>query len=146
MKTFTRLLTLTVLLGLTATSSRATELYLNAFRNPSIGAEIKFRRVSFHAGYYTTIISKNEQGEFEPSGFIRLGETIWPTEYLYASASVLFGLDGKRKDWTGTLFELGGQYQASKTIALRLGVAVIPSKKFGTKVNPTPGVSLRIKL
>lgn len=124
----------------------ATELYINAFRNPSIGMELKFKHVSFHAGYYTTIISKNSEGENVATGFIRIGETAWLTKHVYVSASYLYGLDRERKKKSGSIFESGVQAKLFSQVYFRLGVAVIPSKTFGTKVNPTPGLSFMVKL
>lgn len=125
----------------------AAELYLNFFRNPSIGPEVKFENFSIHTGYYTTILSKNEKGENVSTEFIRTGITLWPSENLYLSASHLFGVTREWKDQHGGIYELGLQALVlSDRLALRLGVAVIPSERFGTKVNPTPGISLRLPL
>lgn len=126
--------------------AEASELYLNFFRNPSIGPELKFGYVSIHTGYYTTIISKNSDGDNVSTEFVRSGVTFWPKDYLYVSASHLLGLTRERKDKNFAMYEAGFQALVwENKVALRLGVAVIPeSEGFETQVNPTPGLSLHI--
>ncbi|WP_205435326.1 MULTISPECIES: hypothetical protein [Flavobacterium] len=48
------------------------EFSLNGFRNPSIGAEYRYKRVSVHAGYYPTNFESGVTTEF-----IRTGLTYW---------------------------------------------------------------------
>lgn len=123
------------------------ELSINLFRNPSIGVEYRIKYVSTHVGYYPTIISKNAQGNNQTTGFFRTGLSIWPSDWMYASVSHLYGIDGSWKNRSELLLELGLQARAFRqTVGFRLGLAVMPSSKFGTKVNPTPGVSIFIPL
>lgn len=130
-----------------SSSANAADLFLNLFRNPSIGPELRVKYASLHTGYYPTNISKDSQGDNVTTEFIRTGLTLWPTNYLYFSASHLYGLTRDRKNKHFVIYEGGVQALVWKDrLALRLGVAVIPSDEFGTKVNPTPGISLRFPL
>ncbi len=125
----------------------AGELYLNFFRNPSIGPEYRVKYFSTHIGYYPTILSPNEDEKKETTGFLRTGITAWPVPWLYASVSHLHGLTGKWRNRNEILLEAGVQgLILDERIALRFGIAVLPSVDHGTKVNPTPGISLRIPL
>ena len=44
------------------------EFSINGFRNPSIGVEYRYYRVSVHAGYYTTAFNKGEYTNFYKAG------------------------------------------------------------------------------
>lgn len=126
--------------------ARGDELYVNLFRNPSIGIEYKVRLLSTHAGYYPTIISKDARGESETTPFVRVGASIWPTSWSYGSVSYLRGLGGKWRGRNEVLYEVGLQGLILRDrVALRLGVAVMPSF-LGTKVNPTPGIGIRFPI
>lgn len=126
---------------------QAGDLFLNFFRNPSIGLEYRIKYISTHTGLYTTIISKDENGNHVSTEFIRTGITIWPTKNIYISASHLYGLTRDWKDKSGNIYEAGVEFLVwDEKVALRLGIGVIPSNEYGTKVNPTPGLSLRIPL
>jgi hypothetical protein len=48
------------------------ELCINAFRNPSVGAEFRIRRMSVHAGYYPTAFKAGEN-----TNFFKAGVTYW---------------------------------------------------------------------
>jgi hypothetical protein len=48
------------------------EISINGFRNPSIGAEYRYRHISVHAGYYPTNFESGITTEF-----IRTGFTYW---------------------------------------------------------------------
>lgn len=123
----------------------AGDLYLNGFRNPSIGPEYRVGNVSLHVGYYTTILSDEDDSGDDAQGFVRSGVTLWHGERWYASLSHLYGLDGPREKKHFAIAEVGVQFIVWSHVALRLGVAVIPAANgFDTKVNPTPGISLRL--
>jgi hypothetical protein len=45
------------------------------------------------------------------------------------------------------LYEVGIQKLVLKNrVAVRLGVAVMPSEEFGTRVNPTPGIGFKMPI
>jgi hypothetical protein len=131
------------------------ELSLNAFRNPSIGLEYRYHRVSVHGGYYPTIISKNEAGVNQTTSFVRLGVSYWfwplPARHHepsspYASLSYVRGLDQEWKGQSGTLSELGFRWVVLRGLNLRLGVALLAGPGRSIKVNPTPGISYSLPL
>lgn len=127
--------------------AHSSELYLNLFRNPSIGPELKYELFSIHSGLYSTIISKNSKEQNVSTEFIRTGISFWPADFAYVSISHLYGLNRDWRDKSGVILEAGGQILVYENrLALRFGVAVIPSSEFGTKVNPTPGLSFRFDL
>lgn len=145
MKQLSQILGLCLILN--TVQAKAADLYLNLFRNPSIGPELKWTNLSIHTGYYTTILSQDEKGKYVSTEFVRTGITLWPTQYLYVSASHLYGVTRDWQNKHGGIYEAGLQALVwSDRVALRFGVAVLPSKEFGTKVNPTPGVSVRFPL
>ncbi len=128
-----------ILLVFGGSQARSNELYLNGFRNPSIGVEWRIKYLSSHTGYYLTNFAPGET-----SKFWRTGLSFWPTDYAYLSVSHLYGIDGALKNKHAVLFEAGGQLILFEHLALRLGVAVLPFSKISAQVNPTPGVSVRI--
>jgi hypothetical protein len=125
------------------------EISVNGFRNPSVGLEYRYRRLSVHAGYYPTIISQNGEGANVTTSFIRTGLTYWflpiysnkkePSSF-YVSASYVRGLDRDWKGHNGLLSEAGFRWMVWKGLNIRLGVAVLTGANHETKVNPTPGV------
>lgn len=48
------------------------EISVNAFRNPSIGAEYRYRQISVYAGYYITALEKNVTNKFVKVGVTAL--------------------------------------------------------------------------
>jgi hypothetical protein len=131
------------------------ELSLNGFRNPSIGMEYRYKRFSVHAGYYPTIISKNEQGKNETTSFIRTGISYWflpvystrhaPSSF-YVSTSYVRGLDQDWKPKNGVLSEVGFKWVVWKGLNLRFGAAMLAGPGQKVKINPTPGISYSIFL
>jgi len=120
------------------------ELSVNAFRNPSIGLEYRYRHLSAHAGYYTTAF---KAGEY--TNFVKTGLTYWflpvdkkdiPSSF-YAGASYLRGLtrDYKNKDAIGV--DAGFRWMIGKGLNVRFGAMAILSKGKDVKINPTPGIS-----
>ena len=76
------------------------EISINGFRCPSIGAEYRYRPVSIHAGYYLTAFSG------ETNNFVKIGLTGWflpigkrenPSSF-FAGVSYLRGLDHDYED------------------------------------------------
>ncbi|MGA0555205.1 hypothetical protein ACO2Q8_01030 [Larkinella sp. VNQ87] len=125
------------------------ELSINAFRNPSIGLEYRFRQLSVHAGYYPTIVSQNRDGVNETTSFFRTGLTLWflpigrkpnPSSF-YTSLSYVRGLDRSYRNDNGLLADAGFRWMVWKGLNLRLGGAVLMSPNHDVKVNPTPGLS-----
>ncbi len=83
----------------------------------------------------------------EASGFWRTGVTLWWEERAYASVSHLRGLDGQRRGKDFAMAEVGLQFEPWNDVLLRIGVAAIPAAHgFKRKVNPTPGLSVRVPL
>ncbi len=143
----------TILLGLllfTATVSFSQsrfsthEISLNGFRNPSIGAEYRYKHLSVHAGYYTTAF---ESGVF--TNFLKTGLTLWflpvgkkenPSSF-YASLSYARGLTRDYKHADAAIGEVGFRWMVWRGLNLRLGVAALVSEGHDLKINPTPGIS-----
>lgn len=120
------------------------EISINGFRNPSIGAEYRYRQISVHAGYYTTAF---EQGEY--TNFYKAGATYWflpvgkkenPSSF-YSSLSYAKGINGDYKDKDASIAEVGFRWMVWKGLNLRLGVAALSAHGESVKVNPTPGIS-----
>lgn len=129
------------------TATAADGWTFNAFRNPSIGLEYRRGALSTHAGYYTTILRDPGDAPGRASGFWRTGVTVWWQERAYASLSHLRGLDGQRRGEDFAIAEVGLQYEVWDGALFRLGVAAIPAAHgFKRKINPTPGLSLRLAL
>lgn len=120
------------------------EISINGFRNPSIGAEYRYRQISVHAGYYTTAF---EQGEY--TNFYKAGATYWflpvgkkenPSSF-YSSLSYAKGINRDYKDKDAAIAEVGCRWMVWKGLNLRLGVAALSAQGESVKVNPTPGIS-----
>jgi hypothetical protein len=120
------------------------EISINAFRNPSIGAEYRYKHLSVHAGYYTTAF---ESGIF--TNFIKTGATFWflpvgtkqnPSSF-YSSLSYARGLTRDYKNKNATIAEVGFRWMAWRGLNLRIGIAALVSNGQSLKINPTPGIS-----
>lgn len=149
-----------VLLGMLVSLSAAAqsrfsthELSVNAFRNPSIGAEYRYKRVSVHAGYYPTILNDNATTDAgatnNTTSFVRAGLTYWflpvgqrrnPSSF-YASASYVRGLDYEYTDRNGVMGEVGFRWMVVSGLNLRIGVAALKAPGRNLQINPTPGIS-----
>lgn len=120
------------------------ELSLNAFRNPSIGLEYRYRYVSVHGGYYPTNFESGITTTFLRSGvtlwFLPVGHRSTPSSF-YASASYLRGLTRDYADQNAALAEAGFRWMVWRGLNLRLGVAALYSPRHDWKINPTPGIS-----
>lgn len=119
------------------------EIGVNAFRNPSIGAEYRFRTVSVHAGYYPTNFESNVTTEFIRAGlsywFLPVGKRENPSSF-YASASYARGLTRDYKDKNAFMPEVGFRWMVYKGLNVRLGIAGLAAEGETFKVNPTPGI------
>ncbi|ABG57517.1 hypothetical protein [Cytophaga hutchinsonii] len=120
------------------------EFSINGFRNPSVGAEYRYKHVSVHAGYYPTAFKSGEN-----TGFIKTGFTTWflsvgkrtnPSSF-YAGASYLRGLDRDYKDKNALGIETGFRWMVWKGLNLRIGVIAVAATGESLKINPTPGIS-----
>lgn len=121
------------------------ELSINAFRNPSIGAEYRRGPASLHAGYYPTAFKAGEN-----TGFVKAGLTLWflpigrrqpiPSSF-YAGASYLRGLSRDYEGKAALGLEAGFRWMVWKGINLRIGGIAVAAKGEGLKINPAPGLS-----
>lgn len=120
------------------------EISINGFRNPSIGAEYRYRQVSVHAGYYTTAF---KTGEY--TGFVKAGVSYWflpsgkkenPSSF-FAGASYLRGLTRDYKNENAIAVEAGYRWMVWKGLNLRIGVIAVAASGKDVKINPTPGIS-----
>lgn len=120
------------------------ELSINAFRNPSIGAEYRYRSVSVHAGYYTTAFESGVYTNFMKSGltywFLPVGKKENPSSF-YTSLSYARGLTRDYAKKNATIGEVGFRWMAWKGLNVRIGVAALAAKGESIKINPTPGIS-----
>lgn len=124
------------------------ELSLNFFRNPSIGAEYRYKSVSVHGGYYITNFESNTTWKF-----LKAGVTVWFLPFgpeqrgsLYTQASFIRGLNRDYENKNGLALDAGVRYFVSKGINVRLGVTGLYAKDKGWEINPTPGISYSIPL
>jgi hypothetical protein len=120
------------------------EFSVNGFRNPSIGAEYRYRQVSFHAGYYLTNFESGVTTKFIRSGFtywfLPVGKAENPSSF-YVSLSYARGLSKDYKDQNAAIAETGFRWMVYKGLNLRLGVAALKGEGKDIKINPTPGIS-----
>jgi len=120
------------------------EISINGFRNPSIGAEYRYKRLSLHAGYYPTNFDAGITTEFFRTGltywFLPVGKKENPSSF-YGSISYAKGTSRDYKDQNAGIAEAGFRWMLYKGINLRLGVAALAAEGKELKINPTPGVS-----
>lgn len=120
------------------------EISINGFRNPSIGAEYRFKLLSVHGGYYPTAFKSGET-----TGFVKTGLTLWflpigkkenPSSF-YAGASYLRGLNRDYDGKNALGAEAGFRWMVWKGLNLRIGAIAVTAKGESLKINPTPGIS-----
>jgi hypothetical protein len=146
MKKITMLFLLFIMTGNAIAQSRFSkhEISINGFRNPSIGAEYRHRRVSMHAGYYPTNFKSGITTEFIKTGltywFLPVGKKDNPSSF-YGSLSYAKGTSREYKDLDAGIAELGFRWMLYKGLNLRIGVAALAAKDQDVKINPTPGIS-----
>lgn len=120
------------------------ELSINGFRNPSIGGEYRYKRISAHAGYYPTNFESGITTEFVRTGltywFLPIGKKDNPSSF-YASLSYARGTSREYKDQNAGIAEAGFRLLLYKGINIRLGVAAMAAQGKDLKINPTPGIS-----
>jgi hypothetical protein len=120
------------------------EISINGFRNPSIGAEYRYRQFSVHAGYYLTNFESGVTTEFIRTGvtfwFLPIGKKQNPSSF-YTSLSYARGLTREYKSKDTIMPEVGFRWMVYKGLNLRLGVTGMAAEGEGFKINPTPGIS-----
>jgi hypothetical protein len=120
------------------------EFSLNGFRNPSIGAEYRYKNLSVHAGYYITALESGITTKFVKGGltawFLPIGKKANPSSF-YAGASYLRGinLDYNKENALG--LEAGFRWMVWKGINLRIGAIALVAEGHDVRINPTPGIS-----
>lgn len=123
-------------------------LSLNGFRNPSIGLEYQYKRVSIHAGYYLTNFESNVTTRFLKAGvtywFLPVGKKNIPSSF-YVGASYLRGLTRDYKDKNALGIETGFRWYVWKGLNLRIGVIALIAEGQNVKINPTPSISYSFK-
>lgn len=119
------------------------ELGINAFRNPSIGLEYRYKFVSVHAGYYVTNFETDITTQFLKIGtalwFLPVGKRENPSSF-YAQFSYLRGLNRDYKDANAGSVDVGFRFMVYKGLNLRLGVIALFSEGKSIKINPTPSI------
>ena len=120
------------------------EISINGFRNPSIGAEYRYRQLSVHAGYYPTNFKSGETTSFIKTGltfwFVPIGQKPNPSSF-YSSLSYARGMNRDYEHKNSVIGEVGFRWMVYKGINLRLGVSALAASGESLKINPTPGVS-----
>lgn len=122
---------------------------INAFRNPSIGLEYQYKKISVHAGYYITNFESGVTTKFLKTGLsywflpvnISLDRDESNPSSFYTSASYARGLNLNYEDKNAFIGEVGFRWSMWKGLNLRLGVAGLAASGESLKVNPTPGIS-----
>ena len=144
MKQITILLLLLVSLSAYSQSRFSkSELSINAFRAPSIGAELRLHQVSIHAGYYLTAFSG------VTNNFVKTGLTYWflpvgkkenPSSF-YTGASYLRGLDQDYENKNALGAEAGFRWMIWQGFNLRIGAIAVAADGKSIKLNPAGGIS-----
>ncbi len=120
------------------------ELSINGFRNPSIGAEYRYKHISVHAGYYPTNFESSITTEFIRTGltywFLPVGKKENPSSF-YGSLSYARGTSRDYKNLNAGMAEAGFRWMLYRGLNLRIGVAALKAEGKDVKVNPTPGIS-----
>ncbi len=138
------LLMMTLSVTLAQSKFSTHEISINGFRNPSVGAEYRYRHLSVHAGYYPTNFTSNTTTEF-----IRTGVTLWflpiskkenPSSF-YTSVSYARGMTRAYRSKNAIMSEVGFRWMIYKGLNLRIGVAGLAARGESFKINPTPGIS-----
>jgi hypothetical protein len=147
-------LLLAFLLTITSTAfaqSKFTEhlLSANGFRNPSIGLEYQYYKLSAHGGYYVTNFTSGVTTKFLKTGltywFLPVGKKEIPSSF-YLGASYLRGINRDYENKNAFAVESGFRWYVWKGLNFRLGVIALTAQGQGIKVNPTPSISYSIKL
>jgi hypothetical protein len=120
------------------------EISLNGFRNPSIGAEYRYRHLSVHLGYYPTNLKRNVTTELIRAGitywFLPVGKAENPSSF-YTSLSYARGQSRDYKGKDALMPEVGFRWMVYKGLNLRIGVTGLAARGENFRINPTPGIS-----
>jgi hypothetical protein len=120
------------------------EFSLNGFRNPSIGAEYRYKNLSVHAGYYITALESGITTKFVKAGltawFLPIGKKANPSSF-YAGASYLRGINLDYDKDNAMGLEAGFRWMVWKGINLRIGAIALLAEGHDVRINPTPGIS-----
>ena len=120
------------------------EFSINGFRNPSAGAEYRYKFLSIHAGYYTTAFESGVYTNFLKTGatfwFLPVGKKVNPSSF-YSSLSYARGLTREYENKNAAIGEVGFRWMVWKGLNVRIGVAGLAAKGESLKINPTPGIS-----
>lgn len=120
------------------------EFSINGFRNPSIGAEYRYKTLSIHAGYYPTNFESGITTEFLKSGltywFLPVGKKENPSSF-YSTLAYARGTTRDYKNKNAVIGEVGFRWMIYKGINFRFGVAALAAPGESIKINPTPGIS-----
>lgn len=120
------------------------EISINAFRSPSIGAEYRRGPISLHAGYYLTALKP-----METTNFLKVGATAWffpvgkkenPSSF-FAGASYMRGFNYDYEDKNALAVETGFRWMMWKGLNLRIGVIGVTGQGQDLKINPAGGIS-----
>lgn len=119
------------------------EFSINGFRAPSIGLEYRYKKVSFHGGYYLTAF------DTKTTNFVKVGATYWfapvgkkenPSSF-YTGAAYMRGLNEDYKDKNALGAEVGFRWMIVKGLNLRIGVITVAASGETLKFNPAGGLS-----
>jgi hypothetical protein len=119
MKKLTVLLLIVIASGNAYSQSKFSkqELSINGFRNPSIGAEYRYKRISVHAGYYPTNFESGVTTEFIKTGltywFLPVSKKENPSSF-YGSLSYARGTSREYKDKNAGVAEIGFRWMVYK--------------------------------
>lgn len=120
------------------------EFSINGFRNPSVGAEYRYKSFSVHGGYYPTRFKSGITTKFAKAGvtywFLPVGKKENPSSF-YSTVAFARGLSRAYEDKNALIGEVGFRWMVWKGLNLRIGVAALGAKGESVKINPTPGIS-----
>lgn len=146
----------TSIFALTATSFRLAAaqnpkldtVYLHGFRSPSIGAEARSGNWGLHAGLYTTILGLSGKS----TEFLKVGVTNYfhsPIGKRFQSFASLAYVSGRNRDYrnsNGAFIEQGIIWDLGKNLELRTGSGLLLADGHRPKLNPTIGLTYRVRL
>lgn len=135
---------LVIFTGKSQSRFSTSELGINGFRNPSMGAEFRYKLVSVHAGYYPTAFKAGENTSFFKTGisiwYLPVGKKENPSSF-YSSISYLRGYNRDYKNKNALGLESGFRWMIWKGLNFRFGGIMVAAKGRSVKFNPAPGIS-----
>ncbi|MBC8135898.1 MAG: DUF4386 domain-containing protein [Fibrella sp.] len=140
----------------TQTARPESTLYVHAFRSPLIGLEYRRSDFGIYAGRYTTIISRNSEGDSEDTWFNKIGVTYYfGTPFVkqnrsrlesFVSVAYMRGTANSWRDKNAGFIDTGVRYNLGRGFEARIGTGVLFGEGHSPRVNPTPGISYSIPL